>query len=145
LAENSDVADLLRVLLNESLGESIMPDQDFTIWVITEDIPAGAPVPKGARDAEDTGGGWGVGPETGTVKRIPMDALALKVQMEGLIRVVGDLFTTSDAQAGMQLNEVQLSVTISADGKVNILGSGGGLANSGGITLKFARRSSDPT
>lgn len=145
MAENSDVADLLRVLLNESLGESIMPDQDFTIWVITEDIPAGAPVPKGARDAEDTGGGWGVGPETGTVKRIPMDALALKVQMEGLIRVVGDLFTTSDAQAGMQLNEVQLSVTISADGKVNILGSGGGLANSGGITLKFARRSSDPT
>ncbi len=121
-----------------------MPDEDFKIWVITEDFPQGR-TETGSRDARDTGGGWGVGPEPGTVKRIPMDALALKAQMDGLIRVVGDLFTTADAQAGMQLNEVQLSVTISADGKVNILGSGGGLANSGGITLKFVRQSSNPT
>lgn len=121
-----------------------MPDEDFKIWVITEDIPEGR-TETGSRGARDTGGGWGVGREPGAQKRIPMDALALKAQMDGLIRVVGDLFTTADAQAGMQLNEVQLSVTISADGKVNILGSGGGLANSGGITLKFVRQSSNPT
>jgi hypothetical protein len=65
--------------------------------------------------------------------------------MEGLIHVVSDLFTTAEARTGMQLDEVQLSVAISADGKVNILGmGGGGLANSGGITLKFIRQSGSP-
>jgi hypothetical protein len=119
-----------------------MPDNDFTIWVITEDIPEETSVTRGARSSGDTGGGWRSSPEAGGKKRVPLDALALKAQMEGLIHIVSDLFTTAEAKAGMQLDEVQLSVAISADGKVNILGSGGGLANSGGITLKFARQSS---
>jgi len=120
-----------------------MPDKDFTIWVITEDVPEKTSLPTGARDSQDTGGGWD-GKEGGK-KRVPLDALALKAQMEGLIHIVADLFTTAEAKAGMQLDEVQLSVAISADGKVNILGmGGGGLANSGGITLKFARQSSSP-
>lgn len=113
--------------------------EDSTIWVITEDIPEVTSV-EGERGSEDTGGGFGrPEPEKGK-KRVPLDALALKAQMEGLIQVVGDLFTTAETKAGMRLDEVQLSVAISADGKVNILGmGGGGLANSGGITLKFTR------
>ncbi len=128
-----------------------MPDEDFKLWVITEDIPAETTVPDGAREAKDIGGGWGNqsrgGGQTmeGGKKRVPLDALALKAQMAGLIQVVGDLFTTAAAKTGMQLDEVQLSVAISADGKVNILGmGGGGLTNSGGITLKFIRQPDSP-
>jgi hypothetical protein len=44
----------------------------------------------------------------------------------------------------MQLDSVQLSVAISADGKVNLIGMGGGLANSGGITLTFTREADSP-
>ncbi|MGA7937290.1 MAG: hypothetical protein WCA35_27310 [Kovacikia sp.] len=117
-----------------------MANENFTLWVITEDIPVETDV-TGGRNSDDIGGGWGRKAEDSGKKRVPLDALALKAQMEGLIHVVGDLFTTAEAKSGMQLNEVQLSVAISADGKVNILGMGGGLANNGGITLKFARQS----
>ncbi len=36
-----------------------MPDEDFKLWVITEDIPAETAVPDGAREAKDIGGGMG--------------------------------------------------------------------------------------
>jgi hypothetical protein len=85
-----------------------MPDQDFTIWVITDDTPEETAVTRGARNSGDTGGGWNNKPAEGSKKRVPLNALALKAQMEGLIHVVGDLFTTAEAQTGMQLNEVQL-------------------------------------
>ena len=74
-----------------------------------------------------------------TKKRVPLDAAALKAQMAGLLKVVGDLFDQAEEQTGMRLNEVELSVEINAEGQVSLVGTGGSVANKGGITLKFAR------
>ncbi|MGF1535108.1 MAG: hypothetical protein ACFB4J_01310 [Elainellaceae cyanobacterium] len=39
----------------------------------------------------------------------------------------------------MQPSSVELSVEINGEGQVNIVGNGGKIANTGGITLKFTR------
>jgi hypothetical protein len=72
-------------------------------------------------------------------KRVSLDALALKEQMGGLLSVIGDLFDQADQQTGMKLSEVELSVEINAEGQVSLVGTGGKLGNTGGITLKFIR------
>jgi hypothetical protein len=42
-------------------------------------------------------------------------------------------------RTGLQLDEVELSVEINAEGQLSIVGKGGKLGNSGGMTLKFMR------
>ncbi|MGF1538426.1 MAG: hypothetical protein ACFB4J_18345 [Elainellaceae cyanobacterium] len=101
--------------------------------------------PRGGRSSQDIGGGFG-SPATEQItklvrKRVPLDAAALKTQMNGLLNVVGDIFVQADAQTGMQLSEVELSVEINGEGQVSIVGNGGKIANTGGITLKFTRPS----
>lgn len=117
-----------------------------TLYVIAETEAAieVKTIPDGARDGSDTGGSFGREPVIETVttlkrKRVPLDAIALKAQMDGLLQVVGDLFTQADQQTGMSLSEVELSVEINAEGQVSIIGNGGKLGNKGGITLKFVR------
>lgn len=116
-----------------------------TIYIVaqTEEVTEEEPI-AGERRTKDTGGGWG----TETVeavtsvlkrKRVPVDALALKAQMNGLLAVVGDLFGEAEMQTGMTLNEVELSVEINAEGQLSLVGNGGKLGNTGGITLKFVR------
>ena len=103
-------------------------------------------VVEGTRGGGDIGGGFGA-PESTLEsitkgfrrKRVPIDALALKAQMDGLLNVVGELFGQADQQTGMKLNEVELSVEINAEGQVSLVGNGGKLGNTGGITLKFIR------
>lgn len=103
----------------------------------------------GRRDGRtDRGGGWGEAPRRGpaetikqnlTRKRVPLDAQALKTQMQGMLAVVNDLFDEATTTSGLQLNEVELSVEINAEGQLSLVGNGGKLGNSGGITLKFVR------
>lgn len=104
----------------------------------------------GKRDGStDTGGGWEPSPKReGTIagikqhlqrKRVPLDAQALKTQMQGMLAIVNDLFEQATTETGLQLNEVELSVEINAEGQLSLVGNGGKLANSGGITLKFVR------
>ena len=102
----------------------------------------------GERNSDDTGGGWGDEPGQGPIdvikqrlsrKRVPLDAQALKTQMQGMLAVVNDLFDQATTETGLQLKEVELSVEINAEGQLSLVGNGGKLANSGGITLKFTR------
>ncbi|NEQ51834.1 MAG: hypothetical protein F6K11_17120 [Leptolyngbya sp. SIO3F4] len=103
----------------------------------------------GRRDGGmDTGGGWGEAPKRGPVetitqnfkrKRVPLDAQALKTQMQGMLAVVNELFDEATVSNGLQLNEVELSVEINAEGQLSLVGNGGKLGNTGGITLKFVR------
>lgn len=60
----------------------------------------------------------------------------LKNQM---LQVVDGLFIQSEAQAKIQLDEAALYVEINAEGQLSLVGNGGKLGNTGGITLKFSR------
>jgi hypothetical protein len=112
-----------------------------TISVIAvEQVIPSRPI-DGERSGRDIGGGYGKPEETQNFvrKRVTLDAVALKTQMNGLLQVVDDLFEQADQTTGMTLTEVELSVEINAEGQVSLVGTGGKLANTGGITLKFTR------
>ncbi|MFG6107673.1 hypothetical protein U2F10_35955 [Leptothoe sp. EHU-05/26/07-4] len=70
-------------------------------------------------------------------QRIPLDVKLLKEQMSGLLTVVNDLFVQAAQQSEMKLDELELSVEVDGEGKVNLIGNGVRLGSSGGITMKF--------
>lgn len=117
---------------------------ELQIWVVAEDDISATASVDGERDGRrDMGGGFGarVTERVTTVirRREPLDAGALKAQMNGLLTVVGELFAHAEQQTGMRLTEVELKVEINAEGQVSLVGNGGKLGNTGGITLKFTR------
>ena len=123
-----------------------------TLWIVTEteEIEAvqEASGAEGRRSSQDVGGGFGpprqvfeAAKVTVKRKRVPLDAKALKAQMQGMISTVNELFDQATSQTGLQLNEVELSVEINAEGQVSLIGTGGKVSNKGGITLKFTRLS----
>jgi hypothetical protein len=135
------------------------------VFVIVEEAVAEAVVsPEGARDGRrDTGGGWGGEPRRSTLetvtqtltrKRIGLNVSELKSQMQDLLEVVNHLFDPAEPTAAMspsssspqapsqgvlRLDEVTLTVEVNAKGQLSILGTGGELGGSGGISLKFVR------
>ena len=132
-----------------------MADERQIYFIVEEQVAEEVEVPvEGTRDGRtDTGGGWGA-PRRSRVdaiarhiqqKRIGVSANALKAQVQELRAVVNDLFDQEpQAEANqpshkLQLEEVTLSVQVNAKGELGILGTGGELGGSGGITLKFAR------
>ncbi len=118
------------------------------LWLITEAETVVETVEPGQRSGDDVGGGFG--PARGPAQvieqvkivrqRVPLDAVALKVQMQGLLQVVGDVFDQANQQSGLQLDQVELAVEINAEGQVSLLGSGGKLADRGAIKLMFKRK-----
>jgi hypothetical protein len=121
-----------------------MTDAPNQLWLITE-VETVETVVTGQRSGEDLGGGYGPARVTEQVKtivrqRVPLDAVALKVQMQGLLQVVGEVFDQANQQSGLQLEAVELAVEINAEGQVSLLGSGGKLADKGAIKLTFKRK-----
>lgn len=123
-----------------------MADNAAQIYLLTEvETTETVEVRRGERDgSRDTGGGFGSPQVTEKIKtvvrqRVPLDAVALKTQMNGLLQVVGTVFDQANQQTGLQLEEVELSVEINAQGQVSIMGSGGSLSDKGAIKLKFKR------
>jgi len=129
-------------------------DQPGQLWIVTEEIEPVAEV-EGRRTSQDVGGqlsptgrpgGMGVvtapkqtGLATPRRTRTPLDAQALKTQMQGLLNVVEEVFDQASQQSGLNLDEVELTVEINAEGQVSLLGNGGKLGDKGGIKLKFKR------
>jgi hypothetical protein len=130
-------------------NESAIPDEN-RLWIIAEteaEVERTVEI-EGQRSSTDRGGGFGLPEPIEAIKttvtkrqRVSVDAHFLKAQMASLLGVVNDLFNQADAQSALQLNEVELSVEINAEGHVSLVGNGGKLGNSGGITLKFVRPS----
>jgi hypothetical protein len=116
------------------------------LWIITEIETVEETVEvEGRRSSADRGGGFGPHDTLETTRtltrrqRVSLDAQALKTQMESMLAIVNDLFSQADAQTGLRLDEVELSVEINAEGQISIVGNGGKLGNTGGIKLKFTR------
>lgn len=125
-----------------------MTEATGQLWLITEiETTQTTEVVRGERGGGDTGGGFGLPKVTEQVKtivrqRVPLDAVALKTQMNGLLQVVGDVFDQANQQTDLKLDEVELSVEINAEGQVSLLGNGGSLSDKGAIKLKFKRATS---
>jgi hypothetical protein len=122
-----------------------MTNEPAQLWLTTEvEMTETTEVVRGERSGSDVGGGFGSPRVTEQVKklvrqRVPLDAVALKTQMNGLLQVVSDVFDQANYQAGLQLDEVELSVEINAQGQVSLMGSGGSVSDKGAIKLKFTR------
>lgn len=115
------------------------------LWVVAE-TESEVPVETGSRDGGYTGPSFGGRGDKAiekllsiTRKRVPVDVVMLKNQMNGMLQVVNELFTQAEIQTQMQLDEVELKVEINAEGQLSLVGNGGKLGNTGGITLKFSR------
>ncbi|AFY39449.1 hypothetical protein Lepto7376_3221 [[Leptolyngbya] sp. PCC 7376] len=86
-------------------------------------------------------------PSTGQEKsigRVEVPIEAMEAQMTNLLKNVGKLLSrvkqSAGDVAGMELQEVELSVSINAAGEVSLLGIGGTQAGvEGAITLKFGK------
>lgn len=121
---------------------------DNTLWIVTDaEVIEEKVEVEGRRSSEDIGGGFGPprriyeAERTVQSRRVPIPAEKVKAQMQGMISIVNDLFDQASTRTGLQLNEVELSVEINAEGKVSLIGSGGKLGSKGGIKLKFVRPS----
>lgn len=105
-----------------------------TISIVTDDTPPTPPA--------DTRS-WEVLPKAPIKQRLEIDVQKLEQEMAHFLQVVGRLFHRAEQQTtqkpGIQLDEIELSVEISGEGKVSLIGSGAKAGGKGAITLKFKR------
>ena len=121
-----------------------MAEEQAGLWFVTEvETSETVEVIEGGRGSEDVGGGFGASAVQAVRKsltqRVQISADELKRQIGNLLAVVGDVFDQSRAETGLVLDGVELSIEISSEGQVSILGSGGKLEGKGAIKLSFKR------
>lgn len=117
------------------------------IWIISESHPDYAEI-EGGKGGNDTGASYGESvpqPRPTGRKRTQVLAEDLKQEMSAFLEVVEEAFDQTQAQtenkkAPMRLDEIQLSVEISGEGKVSLLGTGAKAGSKGAITLRFKRQ-----
>ncbi|MEH2182373.1 Pepco domain-containing protein [Nostoc sp.] len=121
------------------------------IWIVTDETPQ-ISIPDGAKGGSTNTRGWG--DETiresiaskGVGDAVKVSAQKLEQNMTHFLKVVGSLFSQAEQQAKvnsrMQLDEIELSVEISAEGEVKLIGSGAKAGSKGAIKLKFKRQES---
>ncbi|MDY6940948.1 MAG: hypothetical protein SWY16_25235 [Cyanobacteriota bacterium] len=113
------------------------------IWIVTADDKPKDSEPEGARHGMDTGAdySWMVGSSQTTSDRTYVTADDLKQSVAEFLDVVEEAFQRAEkAKSGMQLDEIELSVEVGAEGQLSLLGTGGKAGGKGAIKLKFSRR-----
>ncbi|KAM3102675.1 hypothetical protein ACKFKF_02905 [Phormidesmis sp. 146-12] len=102
------------------------------IWIITDSEPL-VDRPDGAR-------GWGeeLQQRVQVFREKQLDVAELERKMETFLQMVGRIFSQAEQQAQAQskikLDEIELSVEISAEGEIKLVAGG-----KGSIKLKFKR------
>ncbi len=128
-----------------------MQDQDWgdeELWIVTassqsaqESEPTGQKSPN--RDSNPYGNPSKAMVSGEEVQASRVKAEVLAAQMSQFVRVVSKVFTSIEQQvepkAGLQLDEITLTVEISGEGEIKLLGTGGKLGGKGAIELKFKR------
>jgi hypothetical protein len=118
------------------------PPKD-AIWIVTDVTPETAA--NGSRRGGGLNSNWGEEVERNAFARkgIPVSARKLEAEMTQLIETIGRIFRRAEQQAaprsGLQLQEVELSIEISSEGQVYLIGNGAKAGGKGAITLKFSR------
>jgi hypothetical protein len=121
-----------------------MANERQGLWFVTDvETSESVKFVEGGRGSEDVGGGFGTSAVQAVRKsltqRVQIDAEDLKRQIGNLTSVVTDVFDQARAETGLSLDQVELSIEVSSEGQVSILGSGGKLEGKGGIKLSFKR------
>ena len=114
---------------------------DETIWIVT-DVSSEISTPEGQRGSDPVRTIYP--PPTSGEKSVRVSVYKLEREMTSFLQIVGRLFYQAEVQAasqkpGMQLDEIELSVEISASGEVKLIGSGVKADGKGAIKLKFKR------
>jgi hypothetical protein len=115
-----------------------------SIWIVTDDTPQ-ISIPEGTKGGSNTRS-WKeeVVKEPPSTKgdAVKVDAQTLEQNMAHFLQVVGRLFSRAEQQANskMQLEEIELSVEISGEGEVKLIGSGVKASGKGAIKLTFKRQ-----
>jgi hypothetical protein len=122
-----------------------MAGEQGSLWFVTEVAATETvEVTEGGRSSEDVGGGFGSSLVQQTRKslsqRVQINADDLKREIGNLLAVVGDVFDQARSEVGLSLEEVELSIEVSSEGQISILGSGGKIGGTGGIKLSFKRQ-----
>jgi hypothetical protein len=105
-----------------------MPEE--TIWIVTDDAALPSDTQRGYRDVPQE-------------RSIRVSVSDLETKMSHFIESVGRIFRHAEHQTspsgGIKLDEIELSVEISGEGEVKLLGTGGKATGKGAIKLKFKR------
>ena len=89
-------------------------------------------------------GGWNepIQRVTSKLREVKLDPAQVEAKMSAFVHMVGRIFRQANAEiqpdSGLQLEEVELAVKISAKGQIKLI-AGGEVGSEGGITLKFKR------
>ena len=106
-----------------------------TIWVVTDNTPQ--PPTDNQRSYR------GVPAEGYAQTAVKISVQKLEQEMANFLSMVNQLFNQAEQQAnkksGIQLDEIELSVEISGEGEVKLIGTGAKAAGKGAIKLKFKR------
>jgi hypothetical protein len=123
--------------------------QNDGIWIVTDEVPQ-ISIPDGAKGGSTNTRSWGeetIRDNTGSKgvgDAVKVSAQTLEQNMSHFLKLVGSLFSQAEQQAKVnskiQLDEIELSVEISADGEVKLIGSGVKAGSKGAIKLKFKRQ-----
>jgi len=121
---------------------------DEELWIVTasspnaqESQPTGQKSP--TRDFNPYGSPSKAMVSGEELKESRVKAETLAAQMSQFVKVVSKVFTSVEQQvepkACLQLDEITLTVEISGEGEIKLLGTGGKLGGKGAIELKFKR------
>lgn len=102
-----------------------------TIWVVTSDPVKDSDTQRSYREISQTRG-------------IKVSVRMLEQRMSQFLQSVNRLFCQAEQQithsSGIQLDEIQVSIEISGEGEIKLIGAGGGkVGGKGAIMLKFKR------
>jgi len=113
------------------------------IWIVTDESTPSLPADgtKGSGWQSDNLYGEPGFPASSRTKPVPVQVEKLEQNMSDFLSNMGQVLNrarqSAAAVAGMELDEIELSVEISGEGQVSLLGSGVKASSKGAMTLKF--------
>jgi hypothetical protein len=100
------------------------------IWIVTDDTDLSPEPQRRYRDASKE-------------RSVKVSVSELEQRMSRFLQSVGRIFQQAEQQtphsSGIRLDEIELSVEISGEGEIKLMGTGGKASSKGAITLKFKR------
>jgi hypothetical protein len=115
---------------------------DETIWIITADDNPITPVDNDARGGNVYSNPWEKTAPTSN-QGSQVSAQKLEGELSKFLRIIGRVFNHVEVevkeQTGFKLDEIELTVEITAEGEIKLLGTGVKTSSKGRLTFKFKR------